>query len=213
MIIPSGIVDSPLGGGYNQRMRVALKGCGLAVAVFAAAVLALFASTAQSVRAQESWLGDPLDRAITHSARYFECNGTYQERFDTWWLSTANPFKFRRYFTGTWYFDDMQVSSIEGLDFILRLDFDVYTNSRESGGKPTAASVDLIVQNPNSEEELEILNVRVEMNKDEIPMPTYVYVPKRMLTDDGRVVVEVHGLGQIGIGRSRLRLLAPLERY
>jgi len=213
LIIPSGVVDSILGGGYNQHMRVALTGSGLASAMFFVASLAFLAITAQGVRAQDAWLGDPLDRAVTYSARYFECNGTYQERFDTWWLSTANPFKFRRYFTGTWYFDEVQASSIEGLDFILRLDFDVYTNSRESGGKPTAASVDLIVQNPNSEEKLEILNIRVEMNKDEIPIPTYVYVPKRMLTDDGRVVVEVHGLGQIGIGRSRLRLLAPLERY
>ena len=213
MIIPSGIVDSPLGGGYNQHMRVALTGSRIAVAAFVAAVFMFFDSPVRVAGAQDSWLGDPLDRAVTHSARYFECNGTYQERFDTWWLSTANPFKFRRYFTGTWYFDKVQVSSIEGADFILRMDFDVYTNSRESGGKPTAASVDLIVQNPNSEEEMEVLNVRVEMNKDEIPMPTYIYVPKRMLTDDGRVIVEVRGLGQIGIGRSRLRLLAPLERY
>ena len=194
-------------------MRAAFTRGRLPVAALIAVFLTLLAPAARSVHAQDSWLGDPLDRAVTHAARYFECNGTYQERFDTWWLSTANPFKFRRYFTGTWYFDGVQVSSIEGNSFILRMDFDVYTNSRESGGKPTAATVDLIVQNPNSEEELEILNVRVEMNKDELPIPTYVYVPKSLLTDDGRVVVELHGLGQIGIGRSRLRLLAPLERY
>ncbi len=158
-------------------------------------------------------LGDPLDRAVTYFARYFECNGTYQERYDTWWLSTSNPLKFRRYFTATWYFEGVEVSSIPGAEVILRLDLAVYTNAKESGGKATAATVDLLVQNPDNEEEIEVLNARVEMNADETSIPTYVYVPKRMLTADGRLVVELHGLGQIGVGQPRLRLLIPLEPY
>lgn len=178
------------------------------------AAAALFAALAGAASAQEVYgLADPLDNAYTYNSRYFECNGTYQKQYDAWWLSTANPLSFRRYFTGTWYFEGVDLSTLAGNDFALRLDLLVYTNSKESGGKPAAAAIDLVITNPNSEEKYEVKNIRVEMNKDEVPIPTYVYVPKKCLTDDGRTVVELRGLGQIGVAPARLSLLLPKERF
>jgi len=182
-------------------------------AVLICGFLALAAAAPPSAQAQKELLGDPLDRATTYFARYFECNGTYQERYDTWWLSTANPFKFRRYFTATWYFDGLDASLTPGSVLVARLDFAVYGSAKEAGGKPTAASIDFIVRSPDREAQYEVPNVRVEMNADETSIPTYVYFPLSMLSADGRLIVEVHGLGQIGVGQARLRLLAPLEAY
>jgi len=196
----------------------------------AIAAALVFGAPAAAAFAQEYGAGDPLDNAYTYSSRYFECNGTYQKQYDVWWLATANPLSFRRHFTGTWYFEGVDLSRLAGSEFILRLDalvytnsiesggnlrLDalVYTNSIESGGKPTAAAVDLIITNPNSEEKYEVKSVRVEMNKDEIPIPTYVYVPREFITDAGRTVVELQGLGQIGVAPSGLSLLLPKDRF
>jgi len=179
----------------------------------AIAAALVFGAPAAAAFAQEYGAGDPLDNAYTYSSRYFECNGTYQKQYDVWWLATANPLSFRRHFTGTWYFEGVDLSRLAGSEFILRLDALVYTNSIESGGKPTAAAVDLIITNPNSEEKYEVKSVRVEMNKDEIPIPTYVYVPREFITDAGRTVVELQGLGQIGVAPSGLSLLLPKDRF
>ncbi len=179
--------------------------------LFAAVSLVLFAATPGFSQAIEA--SDPLDLATTYSARYFECNGSYQERYSTWWLSTANPLKMRRSYTAIWFFEGVDVSALRADSFVLRLDLLVYTNSKESGGKPTAASVDIIVQNPNTLETYESPNVRVEMNANEVSIPTYVYVPKRMLTEDGRTKVELKGAGQIGVGQTKMRLLIPQDRY
>ena len=154
---------------------------------------------------------EPLDRATPFAAGYFECNGTWQERYGVYWLASPNVFKFRRHYTATWYFENLSTEDLLGDVFILKLVFAVYTNSIESGGKPTAATVDLIVQNPDDERTFEALNVRVEMNKDATPIPTYVCVPREFMTDDGRTVVELHGIGQIGVSPERMRLLFPFD--
>jgi len=159
----------------------------------------------------EQPLTDPIDRAMPYAAGFFECNGTSQERYGVYWLASANVFKFRRHYTAKWYFEKLPLEELAAENFILRLDFLVYTSSVESGGKPTAATVDLIVENPDSGETYQVLNVRVEMNRDEVPIPTYVYVPRKLLSGDGRTVVELHGIGQIGVSQRRMRLLFPYD--
>jgi hypothetical protein len=163
--------------------------------------------------AQAIETNDPLDRATTYTARYFECNGTFQEKYSIWWMATANPLKMHASYSAIWYFEGIEKAQLPGNDFLLRLDLSVYTNSKESGGKPTAAAVDVYVQNPNTQEIYEAKNLRVEMNADEVSIPTYVYVPKKALTDDGRAVVELRAAGQIGVGQSKLRLLIPQDKY
>jgi hypothetical protein len=188
-------------------MKRANRNCVLFAALLAVLLVPL-AAFAQTIEAN-----DPLDRATTYSARYFECNGTFQEKYGIWWMSTANPLKMHSSYSAIWYFEGVSPASVPGDEFVLRLDLSIYTNSKESGGKPSAASVDVYVQNPNTQERYEAKNVRVEMNADEVPIPTYVYVPKKMLTDDGRTVVELRAAGQIGVGQAKLRLLAPQDKF
>lgn len=175
-----------------------------------ALILGAVGISARSASAQDP-LTDPLDRAVPYAAGFFECNGTWQERHGVYWLASANVFKFRRHYTANWYFEKLPVEDLTGEVFMLKLVFLVYTNSVESGGKPTASTVDIIVENPNTQETYQILNVRVEMNRDETPIPTYVYVPRKFLSADGRTVVELHGIGQIGVSEQRMRLLFPYD--
>lgn len=189
-----------------------MKGIYSYIRVLTAAIMLVLLASAPGL-SQVIDASDPLDLATTYSARYFECNGSYQERYAVWWLSTANPLKMRRSYSAIWFFEGADVKALQADDFVLRLDLLVYTNSKESGGKPTAAAVDIIVTNPNTLEVYQAPNVRVEMNPSEMSIPTYVYVPKRMLTEDGRTKVELKGAGQIGVGQTMLRLLIPQERY
>jgi len=156
-------------------------------------------------------LTDPLDRAMPYAAGFLECNGSWQEAYGVYWLASANVFKFRRHYTAKWYFEKLPLADLAGDVFVLKLEALVYSSSIESGGKPSAATVDIIVQNPNSEETYQMLNVRVEMNSEETPIPTYVYVPRSFLSEDGRTVVELHGIGQIGVSQQRMQLLFPYD--
>ena len=142
-------------------------------------------------------------------ADFFESNGTFQEKYGVWWLASSNPFRFRRSFNGRWYFRNVPAQELAGDEIILKLTFAVYTNSIESGGKPTAAAVSVVAENPDTQETYVVKNVRIEMNKDEVPIPTYVYVPASIMTADGRIIVEVRGAGQIGVNQERLKLIIP----
>jgi len=167
--------------------------------------------TASSSASAQEPLIDPLDRAMPYAAGFFECNGTWQEQHGVYWLASANVFRFRRHYTAKWYFEKLPLADLAGDVFVLKLEFPVYSSSIESGGKPAATTVDIIVENPNSEQTYQILNVRVEMNREETPIPSYVYVPRGLLSEDGRTVVELHGIGQIGVSQQRMQLLFPYE--
>ncbi len=183
------------------------KLCGVLVLLVINAVI-LF-GTAQSGLASELVRTDPLDGGSLYMADFLECNGTYQERYKVWWLATSNPFKFRRSFTATWFFEDLPLDELKTDFFIVKLTFLVYTNSIESGGKPTAATITVIAKNPDTEEEFTVENVRVEMNKDEVSIPTYVYIPAKLASEDGRLIVMVKGAGQIGVSLDNLLIVIP----
>ncbi len=152
---------------------------------------------------------DPMDGGDAYKAEFFESNGTFQERFGVWWLASSNPFRFRRNFTAKWYFSGIPRDQLQENYIIAKLNFAVYTNSIESGGKPTSASISVTFKNPDTDETFEVSRVRVEMNKDEVPLPTYVYVPAALMTSDGRTIVEVRGAGQIGVKQEGLVLVIP----
>jgi len=152
-----------------------------------------------------------LEGGSVFKAEFFESNGTFQEKYGVWWLASSNPFRFRRSFSARYYFRNLPAQELAGDELVLKLTFAVYTNSIESGGKPTAAAVSVIAQNPDTQETYVVKNVRVEMNKDEVPIPTYVYVPASIMTADGRIIVEVRGAGQIGVNQERLNLIFPFS--
>ena len=160
--------------------------------------------------AQEKY-ADPLDNSRVFSASFFESNGTFQERYGVWWLSSANPFRFRRHYTATWYFDNLPLAELTGESFILKLAFDVFSHAIEGGGEPSAATVRITAQNPETEEIYAISRIRVEMNKEGEIIPTYLYIPRKLVSTDGRTVVTVFGLGQIGVSQEKMLLLFPLQ--
>ncbi len=182
-----------------------VKFCILALLFF---VISASILTAPSKGAEE-FPYDPIDGGTAYKAEFFECNGTYQEKYGVWWLASSNPFQFRRRFTAKWYFSGIPIQNLQVDTFIVKLSLAVYTNSIESGGKPTSASVELIVRNPDTDEEYSIDNIRVEMNKDEISIPTYVYIPAFVVTSDGRTILELKGGGQIGVNMERAGLIVP----
>lgn len=166
-------------------------------------------SSAELAQSAEPAGFSAIDGGDAYKATFFDCNGTYQERYGVYWLASSNPFQFRRRFSAKWYFEGLPVQDLQGDELVLKLTFAVYTNSIESGGKPTAASISVNAQNPDSGQTYSVNTVRVEMNKDEVPIPTYVHVPKEIMTSDGRTIIEIRGAGQIGVSQERLVVILP----
>jgi len=155
-------------------------------------------------------LSSPADQAAYIRAYNFDCDGSYDEKNDIWWLSTSNPFKFKKRFSGQWYFDKLSRNMFAGDHFVVKMLIPAYTQRPDRGGKPTSGEVRVAVKNPQTDEEFVISGVRVGFTREGIELPSYVYVPIGFISDDGRVIVEVGGLGQIGVSESRLALLAKV---
>jgi hypothetical protein len=147
---------------------------------------------------------DAGDEGTMYAAASFSCNGTFQESQGVWWLSTSNPFRFRKKFSGDYYFEKVDASQMTDENFAIKMAFKVYSASIESGGMPTAAKITVQVKNPANDEMYELSGVTVQMNSEEVEIPTYVYVPKKFISNDGRIIVKVTGAGQIGVSKERL---------
>ncbi|MCD6119482.1 hypothetical protein J7K50_06540 [bacterium] len=149
----------------------------------------------------------PIDNAEAILAYNFDCNGTYDEENDIWWLSTSNPFKFKKKFTGQWYFDRLVISDFTDGYVTVKMLLPVFTQHPSRGGRSASSEVNLIVTNPQNDEFYELKGVKVGSSREGIERPTYFYIPLKYLSDDGRVIIEVLGLGQIGVSQSRLVIL------
>jgi len=150
---------------------------------------------------------DPIDHAEVIRAYNFDCNGTLEETSGVYWLTTSNPFKFRKRFTGQWYFENLPRYDFTD-DFVpVKMVLLAYTQHPSRGGRPTSADVNVAVTNPQNDEVFEIKGVKVGFTREGVPRPTYVYIPLRYVSDDGRLIIEVSGIGQIGLHASRLGIL------
>ena len=147
---------------------------------------------------------DAGDEGTMYTAASFSCNGTFQEKQGVWWLSTNNPFRFRKKFSGDYYFEKIDTAPMTDENFVIKMALKVYSASIEAGGQPTAAKITVQVKNPANDEMYELSGVTVQMNSDEVEIPTYVYIPKKFISNDGRLIVKVMGAGQIGVSRERL---------
>lgn len=152
-------------------------------------------------------ISDPIDHADLIHAYNFDCNGTYEEESDIYWLTTTNPFKFRKRFTGQWYFENLPRDLFRNDQVTVKMVLLAFTQHPSRGGRPTSADVSVIVTNPQNDQVFEIKGVKVGFTREGVPRPTYVYIPLRYVSDDGRVIIEVSGIGQIGVHESRLAVL------
>ena len=150
---------------------------------------------------------DPIDHAEVIRAYNFDCNGTLEETSGIYWLTTSNPFKFRKRFTGQWYFENLPRYDFADDLVPVKMVLLAYTQHPSRGGRPTSADVNVAVTNPQNDEVFEIKGVKVGFTREGVPRPTYVYIPLRYVSDDGRLIIEVSGIGQIGLHASRLGIL------
>lgn len=152
-------------------------------------------------------ISDAIDHADLILAHNFDCDGTYDQDNDIFWLSTTNPFKFKKRFTGQWYFEGLPRAAFASGQVTVKMIIPAFTQHPSHGGRETSADVSVLVTNPQNDTVFEIKNVKVGYTREGIARPTYVYIPLNYVSDDGRVIVEVAGIGQIGVHESRLAVL------
>ncbi|GEM_PF-4760925 len=151
----------------------------------------------------------PWLRGLPAYPSLFECNGDRDRRLKVCWLSSSNPYKFRRYYTARYFFDLLPKGWDQSDYFWVQIVAKVFDQAPELGGLPSSAGVTLVVRNPDSGEEFSVRQVPVETSAEGVDLPTFVQVPRSLITDDGRVEVRIEGAGTIGLARQRLRLLFP----
>lgn len=186
-----------------------------AVAIAMAIVLVFaFQALAQDkpgvIRADgEAQVVAPSDRADALRAYNFDCNGTYDDENGIWWLATSNPFKFKKRFTGQWYFENVPVHKYPGGFIPVKMLLPSFTQHPSRGGRPNSSDVVVTARNPQTDANVEIKPVRIGFTREAIARPSYAYIPVKFVSGDGRLIIEVGGLGHIGVSSSRLVILDP----
>ncbi len=152
-------------------------------------------------------ISDAIDNAELIHAYNFDCDGTYDQDNDIHWLSTTNPFKFKKRFKGQWYFESLPRAAFKNGQVAVKMIIPAFTQHPSRGGRATSADVSVFITNPQNDSVFEIKGVKVGYTREGIARPTYVYIPLKYISDDGRVIIEVAGIGQIGVHESRLAIL------
>ncbi len=157
----------------------------------------------------EAQVVSPSDQADALRSYNFDCDGTFDEENGIYWLSTSNPFKFKKRFTGQWYFEKIQQHKFPGGFIPVKMLLPSFTQHPSRGGRPNSSDVVVTAKNPQTDDSVEIRPVRVGFTREAVARPSYVYIPLKYVSGDGRLIIEVGGLGHIGVSESRLVILDP----